>query len=285
MNNTEEFYWEITFSSRLSFNLNGLGSHLERRGIFTKYRRKDDCRFTETLFKKEVIKNEEHLLIKQENGEPYLIKSYIDNGYFDERSYERIIKITIYVNSTFSVNVLPPIVLLIEDYLKLNCGTDIVIETLNKTQKEQIEAIGRNVSPMTLLKQLRKAEITNSTPCPERIYFSGYGHQSDAIFFGDNKTFENISHFWLSFIAWVYMDSIHDFNGVETGYLGLCFPIHPDNEEVKPIITSILSLNHTTSKLEDCYQMSKGGDEEWDNRKYLFDFGDCYFVYNWYTGE
>ncbi len=285
MNNVEEFYWEITCICRLSSNMYGLRSHLERRGIVTNYRREDDFRFPESLFKKEVIKNEEYLFIKQENGYSYLIKSYIDSGYIDERRYERIIRITIYVNSTFSVNVLPPIVLLIEDYLKLNCGTDLVIETLSKIQIEQIEAIGRNVSPITLLKQLRKTEITNSTPCPERIYFSGYGHQSDAIFFGDNRIFENIRHFWLSFIAWVYMDSIHDFNGVDSEYLGLCFPISPDNEEVKPIIASIIALNHTTSKLENCYQMSKSEDEEWDNKKYLFDFGDCYFVYNWYTGE
>lgn len=137
------------------------------------------------------------------------------------------------------------------------------------------------------IKSLPKGKKIQS---PERVFYSGPNYSEEAIYFGNKKVFKDLIDFWISILSWVSMDSI-EFDDItilnEKNYyppkINYCKTIELESDELKGMINKIKSLDNFSNKMQikSCFKMS----QEWDDKKYMFDCGESFFLFNWYTGE
>ncbi|AIZ43393.1 hypothetical protein M666_18650 [Cellulophaga baltica 18] len=125
---------------------------------------------------------------------------------------------------------------------------------------------------------------------PEKVFYSGPNLTEEAIYYGDKIRYKDSVDFWISILSWIHMDSIefdditiYNEKGQYPDDINFCKKLNSVSEEIKKVVLKIQSLNQYTENTEiiNSYRMSN----EWCDKKILFDCGDKFFLYNWYTGE
>ncbi|AEE53138.1 hypothetical protein [Haliscomenobacter hydrossis] len=141
-----------------------------------------------------------------------------------------------------------------------------------------------------ILKRIKSLPKDRNTPMPERVFYSGSNHSEVAIYYGTANNYEDLIDFWISILSWVNGDLI-EFDDIiilneRQEYppkINYCETISLESDELEGMIDKIKTLDQFSEILQirNCYQMSK----VWHDKKYIFDCGECFFLYNWYTGE
>lgn len=125
---------------------------------------------------------------------------------------------------------------------------------------------------------------------PEKVFYSGPNYSEEAIYYGNNKRYKDLIEFWISVLCWVSMDSI-EYDDItifneRNEYppkINFCEEIELESDELKRMINKIKSLDEFSRNIQivRCFKMS----QEWDDKKYIFDCDENFFLFNWYTGE
>lgn len=125
---------------------------------------------------------------------------------------------------------------------------------------------------------------------PEKVFYSGPNHSEVAVYFGDKKKYTDLIDFWVSILFWVSNDkmeyddiSILNEKKEYPSKFNYCREIDLRSEELIEIINKLKTLDHFSEDMpiKRCFKMS----QEWHDIKYMFDCGENFFLYNWYTGE
>jgi len=127
-------------------------------------------------------------------------------------------------------------------------------------------------------------------PVPNKIFYSGPNYSEEAIYYGNKKEYKDLIEFWISILCWVSMDSI-DFDDITIfnerneypSRVNFCEKLELESDELKGVIEKVEFLEEFTEDMEviQCFKMS----EEWYDKRYMFDCGENFFLFNWYTGE
>lgn len=182
----------------------------------------------------------------------------------------------------------PQIVLLVEDYFKSNTQFWYYLETLTKAEIEDLKVLGRAFEPLNIKQRLESIEINQNILKPILEKEGDYQHQQTDLYSGTKRDYGDVIGFWISFLSWVWNADI-EFNDLnyflEKGWFdtfhGSCIPKKTIEleREIKLVKDNINWFSE--DKVKRIYLMRK----DWNDCIYLFDLGDSFIIYNWWTSE
>ncbi len=182
----------------------------------------------------------------------------------------------------------PQLVLLVADYFKINGHLWYYLETLNTYEINQIDEFGRSIDPFKIKQRIDTIEINPniSKPIIERI--GDYDYLQIDLYSGSKDKHIDLIGFWVSFLIWVchakmiYSDlSYFTEKGWFDSFYGACIPMSIDELSHEPaqIKKEIDWFNE--EDIKEIYLMRN----DWNNHVHLFDMGDTFIIYTYWTVE